>query len=612
MNFKYGDNGTLSKTSGARVRAVRGGMDRLPGVLDHFKITLESSLQIVDVPFHISISAVDTFNQPISSLNGEVLMTSEFTAFDPERVNLENGEWDGMITALSPGDGHVKVSGSGKEGISEHMQVDGDGQGTGIVQGIVYGTDGTPVSGATVSIVKNDNMFLTQQSRDDGFFEFKNLSFGQYSLWAEQDDTLKSSKFLVQTQRYGCVYKNLSLYSTENQEGLTPILLVPGIMGSSIGGGLWIPILPKESPSWNDPKWPQKESYGLHDPANICGWEKLIDTLESDKYGYKMNQTLFAVPYDWRKDVDDVARDYLKKKIDDALEKNPGQHKVHIIAHSMGGLVTRSYIQSSSYSNDISRFAIIGTPNHGSANAYYMWYGGDPKTADDLTDSIPLAFLNIYSNTTQKLYREMNNEENLFPVYSSKDYSGAKISITDWKSLPAQKKARKFYEDHCKSIRTLLPTYPYLQRDGLFYGNSDNKTLTELNKQVTLKGISAYIFAGKEKKTIQTIHVKTPNGMYTHGVPKGAPDNPEAGDGTVLETSAHLGSIPYYNEFAAGHAELVKVYLDKVVPFITTGQTPKKTSLKSAIMESASNETNLFCVSPEASLYISKIKLATG
>jgi triacylglycerol esterase/lipase EstA (alpha/beta hydrolase family) len=58
-----------------------------------------------------------------------------------------------------------------------------------------------------------------------------------------------------------------------------------------------------------------------------------------------------------------------------------GKNEVDIIAHSMGGLVTRAYIQSNKYNNDIRSFEMIGTPNKGASRVYYL-YNGDPVLAD--------------------------------------------------------------------------------------------------------------------------------------------------------------------------------------------------------------------------------------
>ncbi len=46
--------------------------------------------------------------------------------------------------------------------------------------------------------------------------------------------------------------------------------------------------------------------------------------------------------------------------------------RVNIVAHSMGGLVTRSLIQSSKYQNNIRKFLMLGTPNHGSHSTFRL------------------------------------------------------------------------------------------------------------------------------------------------------------------------------------------------------------------------------------------------
>jgi len=69
--------------------------------------------------------------------------------------------------------------------------------------------------------------------------------------------------------------------------------------------------------------------------------------------GYKENSlneakpTLFIFPYDWRVD-NNLTAELLKEKIR-LVKEITGASKVDIIAHSMGGLVARSYVESSDY-----------------------------------------------------------------------------------------------------------------------------------------------------------------------------------------------------------------------------------------------------------------------
>ncbi len=215
---------------------------------------------------------------------------------------------------------------------------------------------------------------MNTKSDSKGKYQFSNLSSGEYVVYAESSDELRS--------HYSTVYVstgltlNIVLKGEYLGDGVkVPILLVPGIMGSSTSN--WsIPTLPKNAPDWNDSAW-QTDSYGLYDPPSIfeLGWRNLIESL--DKAGYKKGELVFPVPYDWRMDVRDSAREYLKKWIEEA-KRISGSTKVHVIAHSMGGLVTRAYIQGDDYGNDIDKFAMVGTPNHGSGMAYYSVAGRRP------------------------------------------------------------------------------------------------------------------------------------------------------------------------------------------------------------------------------------------
>ena len=63
------------------------------------------------------------------------------------------------------------------------------------------------------------------------------------------------------------------------------------------------------------------------------------------------------------KHIDEYAQE-LGKAIDIILY-NTGKQKVNIVAHSMGGLVTRAYIKNYGGANKVDKLITIGTPNHG-------------------------------------------------------------------------------------------------------------------------------------------------------------------------------------------------------------------------------------------------------
>src|SRR3989344_863534 len=148
------------------------------------------------------------------------------------------------------------------------------------------------------------------------------------------------------------------IFNTRAQESsLEPIILVPGIMGS-----------------WNWETMLQKDDLGNWNffPLDHT-WNNMIDALENA--GYEKDVTLFIAFYDWRQSNINSATDYLIPTIDKALLNSP-TGKVDIIAHSMGGLMARRYIQSDDYRNDVDQFVMLGTPNYGSSDVYTLWEGG--------------------------------------------------------------------------------------------------------------------------------------------------------------------------------------------------------------------------------------------
>jgi Lecithin:cholesterol acyltransferase len=126
--------------------------------------------------------------------------------------------------------------------------------------------------------------------------------------------------------------------------GITPVIFLPGILGSSKGGGGAYPILSEEPPSWDYQDWDTK-SWGLHDPASKAGWRDLYNYFHRNNQAYELGCTVFPAPYDWRMDIDEASQKYLEKVINYAKVRS-GVGRVDIVAHSMGGLLARSYLQN--------------------------------------------------------------------------------------------------------------------------------------------------------------------------------------------------------------------------------------------------------------------------
>ncbi len=133
-----------------------------------------------------------------------------------------------------------------------------------------------------------------------------------------------------------------------------PIIFIPGLMGS-FGGDML-----KEQRKWSFgvARW-------IYDPF-IKGLENL---------GYRREQNLHICYYDWRKGMEEIVADYLLPMIKDVKKKYPNQ-SIDVITHSMGGLVARTFIQGPLYENQVDKLILIGTPNRGAIDAYYLWSTG--------------------------------------------------------------------------------------------------------------------------------------------------------------------------------------------------------------------------------------------
>lgn len=260
-------------------------------------------------------------------------------------------------------------------------------------------------------------------------------------------------------------------------QDLDPVIIVPGIMGS-----------------WNvTGEWELDPIMHIYD--NL--WEALKHA------GYVEGQTLFAFPYQWRVSNELTAYD-LMRKIDEIQQKT-GKNKIDIIAHSMGGLVVRYYIENELYLEDndnydqidIDQIIFLGTPHKGATKAYLTWEGG--KMGPSFEDYI---------------------KERIFSVEA--DFNGYGSVFQYVQGLPMQ------------SVKELLPIYDYLRdKDtGVLreYPNNypRNEFLEELNTQEKLekmeqvRGLNIIGKMGNDS-TINILRVVEENGAdgeWEHGYPE--------------------------------------------------------------------------------------------
>lgn len=256
-----------------------------------------------------------------------------------------------------------------------------------------------------------------------------------------------------------------------------PVILIPGIMGSwNLNGVLEL-----------DPI--------LHTYDNL--WSALKNA------GYQEGVDLFAFPYNWRLDNAYTAQ-LLKDKIDE-VQNITGKNKVDIIAHSMGGLVTRYYIENELFKTDndgideidIDQVIFLGTPHLGATKSYLTWEGGElgPQVKDFLMEMVFSAEADYWNYSSLFEYIQnlpMISVKQLLPIY-----------------------------DYLKDKDTgIIKTYPNSYPANEFL--QDLNLPEKLEKMSLVRGLNVIGKMG-EDSTINVLRVEDKNfdnGKWEHGYPE--------------------------------------------------------------------------------------------
>jgi N-acetylneuraminic acid mutarotase/pimeloyl-ACP methyl ester carboxylesterase len=146
----------------------------------------------------------------------------------------------------------------------------------------------------------------------------------------------------------------------------------------------------------------------------------LIQELENN--GYQENKNLFVFPYDWRLNLNYTAGDSpyswqktLKQEIEE-VKAATNSKKVDIIAHSMGGLLVKNYINK--YGNDnINKFIDIATPQLGAPSAFKILNYGDNLGFCKMILGYNFCILN-----SQEVNKISQNMPSIYQLLPSRDY----------------------------------------------------------------------------------------------------------------------------------------------------------------------------------------------
>lgn len=253
--------------------------------------------------------------------------------------------------------------------------------------------------------------------------------------------------------------------------------------------------------------------------------------------------------YDWRQTVSTNS-----ERLTDYINGNSIQdEKVNLVGHSMGGLVGRGYLETSS-GGKLSSLLTVGTPNKGSALAYPPWEGGD-----------------IWND---------NFIEKIATTLYLKHCGG--IGPTDKDTI----------QNLIPSLKDLLPTEAYLQKNNIttpylpVNSNNQNIWLTDLSNNPW--GVRLGYVAGTGFDTLKTIKTKDPNkrdsklGNWEDGKPAGKIFSSD-GDGTILADSAILPNADISYLINQTHEGLINSIegMSKILEFLGTPQISNQQTLPS-------------------------------
>ncbi|HZJ76580.1 MAG TPA: hypothetical protein VFC70_02615 [Oscillospiraceae bacterium] len=284
---------------------------------------------------------------------------------------------------------------------------------------------------------------------------------------------------------------------------LTPIIFIPGLMGSMGGEVLGC-----------------KSKWGF----GVAAWiyKPFINQLEN--LGYTSDEDLFVCYYDWRKSCKEIVEKFLLPLLSRIGKKYPNQ-KIDLLCHSMGGLVGRTYIQDKAYGYNIRNLMILGTPNKGSVKAYYTWsmgevMGGKIDKGNQLFEIIQRGYIWLLT----KILNIPLGKENIERLHENFQGLGDLLPTYDYGYVLC-------YEDGKNN-------YVYIPNKHIKYKNS---FVNNLNKNIDVlydRIKNLYCFVGTNRKTDKTLIIDIEELFNNKNEDIISLLKTNEGDGTVIVKSA--------------------------------------------------------------------------
>ncbi|MEI6022730.1 MAG: alpha/beta fold hydrolase [bacterium] len=325
-----------------------------------------------------------------------------------------------------------------------------------------------------------------------------------------------------------------------------PVIIIPGISGTQLlkaydnNEEIW-PSLFKLFTNLFDHflnplslKYDGTEDPGYHivtgDIIRSAAFTHTFDYLIADlknKDGYVENTDLFVFPYDWRFDSKTSA-DKLKQKIDQVMQ-DTGYDSIDIIAHSMGGLITKRYIAEYGDQN-IDNLFFVGTPHLGAPKAFKALMYGDNLGIGGLG-------INILSQTRIKsISQNMPSIYELLPSAQFGSYvslNTTNLDIEDTKNLMINSGRNADMFNYADILHNMVDNTPIY------------------------KNTHVYDFAGCSTKTIQNINIT--KGAYFPYIEAFSIGYVEGDETVPLKSANFINQGQHFYSNIGSHAELPSV-----------------------------------------------------
>jgi pimeloyl-ACP methyl ester carboxylesterase len=155
----------------------------------------------------------------------------------------------------------------------------------------------------------------------------------------------------------------------------------------------------------------------------VDGYTKMLRTIE-DTFDVTRNENLFEFPYDWRRDNRVAARKLQRQTrtwLDDwRASSGASDAQLVLVGHSMGGIISRYFLEVLDGWRDTRVLVTFGTPYRGSLNALDTLVNGKKIRFFDLTE-IGRSFTSIHQ---------------LLPTYPSYDAGDGTLKRVDEVDIP--------------------------------------------------------------------------------------------------------------------------------------------------------------------------------